>query len=347
MLRFLSRMFGHTRSIKRLADAAAPLMSNPRATLPGVDAPIADTMAKWSARDAAFWLDRTSHVLARLRSDWQKDPDCAKWPDVLDLIDQLGGPAEEIVRQLPAAARDAMAICDNAAIARTELADRLSRDPSLVQGLLRQANGAFYGAGLAPILRVDSAIDRIGVAGTRAVVLASCVDGLLSKPGGAYDVMLTAVWTHMVNTGPLARLIAPEFGADPEEAFAIALLHDVGKLVVFDRISTLRTAKRRSVELPPEWLSLAIEQLHEPLGAVAAHRWGLGPHAADAIGAHHRRQRPAMRHPLAETLFLAERAEHASRDRDAFDFDGVWSLGQLPGDTVSGRGMLGRHLRAA
>ncbi len=347
MLRFLSRMFGHTTNISRPAETVATSMSSPRAPVPDVDEPIADVMAKWSARDAAFWLDRTSYVLARLRSDWQKDSECAKWPDVLDLIDQLGGPAEEIVRQLPAAARDAMAICDSAALARTELADRLSRDPSLVQGLLRQANGAFYGAGLAPILRVDSAIDRIGVAGTRAVVLASCVDGLLSKPGGAYDVMLTAVWTHMVNTGPLARLIAPEFGADPEEAFSIALLHDVGKLVVFDRISALRTAKRRSVELPPAWLALALEQLHEPLGAVAAHRWGLGAHAADAIGAHHRRQRPAMRHPLAETLFLAERAEHASRECDAFDFDGVWSLGQLPGDTVSGRGILGRRLRAA
>ncbi len=347
MFRFLSNMFDRTPKISRSADASATSILHARASAPDFDEPTADMMSEWSARDAAFWLDRTSHVLDRLRSDWQKDPECAKWPDVLQLIDQLGGPAEEIVRQLPAAARDAMAICDNAAIARTELADRLSRDPSLVQGLLRQANGAFYGAGLAPILRVDSAIDRIGVVGTRAVVLASCVDGLLSKPGNAYDVMLNAVWTHMVNTGPLARLIAPEFGADPEEAFAIALLHDVGKLVMFDRISTLRTVKRRSVELPPAWLSLAIEQLHEPLGAVAAHRWGLGPHAADAIGAHHRRQRPAMRHPLAETLFLAERAEHAARDRDAFDFDGVWSLGQLPGDSVSGRGMLGRHLRAA
>ncbi len=340
-------MFGAKNQAPPLGEPRAMVAATPRVTASARSESTADAVIKWEMREARFWSERTSYVLDRLRGDWQKHPEYAKWPDVAELIEQLGGPTEEIVRQLPAAARDAMTMCDNAAISRSELADRLSCDPSLVQGLLRQANGAFYGAGLARILRVDSAIDRIGVAGTRAVVLASCVDGLLSKPGGAYDVMLNAVWTHMVNTGPLARLIAPAFGADPEEAFAIALLHDVGKLVMFDRISTLRTAKRRSVLLPPAWLSLAIEQLHEPLGAVVAHRWGLGPQAADAIGAHHRRQRPATRHPLAETLFLAERAEHTARAGDVFDFDGVWSLGQLSGDTVSARGSLRRHLRAA
>jgi len=304
-------------------------------------------MPVWTAREADFWTERTAHVLERLRREWSREPDAAKWPDMAELLHALSAPPEEIVRQLPAAARDAMAICDNGALPRSELADRLSRDPSLVQGLLRQANGAFYGAGLKPILRVDAAIDRIGLAGTRAVVLAACVDGLLSKPGGHYDAMLAAAWTHMVNTGPLARALAPTFQADAEEAFAIALLHDVGQLVIFDRISGLRAAKRKSISLPEAWLAVVVEQLHEPLGAMAAHRWGLGAAAADAIGSHHRRERPALRHPLAETLFLAERAAQAILRREGFDFDGLWSLGQLSGETTISRGILGRQLRAA
>ncbi len=263
------------------------------------------------------------------------------------LLTQLSAPPVEIIRQLPAAARDAMALCEQENFPRAQLVDRLSNDPSLVQGLLRQANSASNGAGLAPILRVDAAIDRIGLAGTRAVVVAASVDGLLSKPGGSYDVMLATAWQRMVSTGPMARAIAPAFTADGEEAFAIALLHDVGLLIIFDMISTLRTTNRRAVSLPDSWLDLLIRELHEPLGAVAAHRWGLGIDAADAIGTHHRRDRPSERHPLAETLFVAEYLAGAVGRGEPLDLFGLWDLGELTGDPTHVRGIIDRQLAKA
>lgn len=248
---------------------------------------------------------------------------------------------------MPSAAIDAIALCDNQAMNRVDLAEKLGQDPALVQGLLRQANGSFYGAGLKQIIRIDAAIDRVGIKATRAVVLATCIDGLLSKPGGKYDSMLAAVWAHMVNTAPLARVIAPAFDANPEEAFATAVLHDVGKLVIFDAVCTLRVSKRAPVSFPEDWLQMVLEQLHEPLGAVAVQRWGLGAAAADTIGSHHRRERPSCIHPLAETLFVAERVEHAIRRGQRFDFEGVWKLGELNGDMLMLRGILGRYIKAA
>ena len=299
----------------------------------------------WLARDASYWTDRCANTLARLRSDWAGNSERAKWPDVAGLLGQLSAPPEEVIRQLPAAARDAMALCERDNLPRAQLIDRLSQDPSLVQGLLRQANSASYGAGLAPILRVDSAIDRIGLAGTRSVVVAASVDGLLSKPGGAYDALLASAWQHMVNTGPLARAIAPAFGADGEEAFAIALLHNVGQLIIFDRISSLRSSNRRAVALPDGWIDQLITELHEPLGAIAAHRWGLGIDAADAIGTHHRRDTPAERHPLAETIFVAEHLANTTARGESLDLFGLWEQGELTGDPTYVRGILDRYQR--
>ena len=270
-----------------------------------------------------------------------------KWPDMDGLLKQLSAPPVEMIRQLPAAAREAMSLCEQENFPRGQLVERLSNDPSLVQGLLRQANSASSGAGLAPVLRVDAAIDRIGLAGTRAVVVAASVDGLLSKPGGAYDAMLAAAWQRMVSTGPMARALAPAFQADGEEAFAIALLHDVGLLIIFDMISTLRATNRRAVSLPEGWLDRVMRELHEPLGAVAAHRWGLGIDAADAIGTHHRRFRPAERHPLAETLFVAEALASASSRGEPFDLFGLWELGDLTGDPMHVRGIIDRQLAKA
>lgn len=305
------------------------------------------TPKAWVARDIGFWVDRRDHVIAKLEAEWRSSDDAAKWPDVEGLLELLGEEPADVIRQLPAAARDAMGLCDDESLSRAQLADRLSTDPALVQSLLKAANGALFAAGLQSVLRLDAAVDRIGLVGTQAVVLSTCVDGLLSKPGGAYDGMVADVWSHMVSTAPLARPLASACGADPEEAFAVALLHDVGKLVMFDRISALRTARRRAIQLPEAWLSLALAHLHEPLGALAAHQWGLGPAAADAIGLHHRKERPASRHPLAEVLYLAERADHARRTGTPFDFDGIWTLGELHADQHQCRGILGRHLSAA
>lgn len=345
VMAFFDRFFGKSAAKPKATAGPAPVVL--RRVEPDIGAAEAPAPANWEPRGFAYWPERSAHVIKRLRNDWHSNPDRSKWPDATELMNMLASPPEEMIRQLPAAARDALALCDDASVTRGQLADKLGQDPSLMQGLLRQANGAFYGGGLKPILGVGAAIDRVGMSATRAIVLASCVDGLLSKPGAPYDAMLSSVWAHMVNTGPFARIIAPAFGADAEEAFAVALLHDVGKLVIFDRISALRVAKRGAVALPGAWLSSVIDHLHEPLGAVAAQRWGLGASAADTIGSHHRRERPALLHPLAETLFVAERVEHVVRKGERFDFPGVWGLGQLSGDVTTLRGFLGRHVLAA
>ncbi|WP_158514676.1 HDOD domain-containing protein [Gemmatimonas phototrophica] len=301
----------------------------------------------WLARDASYWTDRASRTLHQLREDWSATADTAKWPDVSSVLTQLSAPPEDLIRQLPSTAREAMSLCERENFPRSELVIRLSKDPSLVQALLRQANSASYGAGLSPILRVDAALDRIGLAGTRAVVVSASVDGLLSKPGGVYDGMLANAWQHMVNTGPMARALAPAFGADGEEAFACALLHDVGTLIILDRLASVRTANRRNVALPDGWLELVLAELHEPVGAVAAHRWGLGVDAADAIGTHHRRDTPAEKHPLAETLFVAEHLARAAARGESLDLFGLWEQGELSGDATHARGILDRQLSKA
>ena len=92
----------------------------------------------WLARDASYWTDRCARQLARLRGDWAGRRDAAKWPDVTALMAQLSAPPEAVSRQLPAAARDAMAMCERENLPRSQLVDRRSQDPSLVQGILDQ-----------------------------------------------------------------------------------------------------------------------------------------------------------------------------------------------------------------
>ena len=253
----------------------------------------------------------------------------AQSPDALALLELLAESSDVVIRPLPAAAQASLAMCDDPNLTIRELAEKLSTDLALVQALLRTANSAAFCAGKDTVLSIGAALDRIGVASARAIIFANAVDGVLSRPGGHFNTMASAVWNHMLATAPLARALAPAFNADPEEAFAIALLHDIGKLVVFDRISTLRSTVRRDPELPASFVRDLLNQLHEPLGAAAMEAWGMGERSARAIGTHHRRTGDKRPNPLAEVVFVAEVVDHMARDRKTVELRRVWFDGRI------------------
>ncbi len=294
--------------------------------------------------DRAAWQGRLSDDLAAWRAAAESMPGT---PDASALIEMLDTPSEFVIRQLPSAAREALSLCDDSGLSRTQLAARLGQDPALVQAMLRAANSALLGAGRQPVLRLDGALERIGLVAGRSVVLANCVDGLLSRPGGPFDAMATDVWEHMIRTGPLAKVISPAFSMDGEEAFSVALLHDVGKLVVFDLISGLRVKRRRAVSIPTPWLASLLQAVHEPLGALAAFRWSMGARAAMAIGNHHRDDPDSANSPLSEIIYAAERADHLTRRGEPLDLDDVWAAGRLSGSPFRAASAIGAHYRAA
>lgn len=271
-------------------------------------------------------------ILVRSLQRWEAlASEMPSTPDAALLVEALKRPAESVIRQLPASAQDALALCEDVNISRAQLAERLGKDPALVQALLRTANSAAYGAGRKSLLSLDNAVERIGLGGTRAVVMARSVEGLLSRPGGSYDAMLTDVWAHMVRTAPVARAIAPAFGIDRDEAFSVALLHDVGKLVIFDQISAMRSQLRRPFAVPVSWLSAFIQETHAPLGALAMLQWKMGARAAIAIGDHHRVDRAEGQNEFAEAIHAAERLDHIERKGELVDLESIWRVGRLSG----------------
>lgn len=306
-----------------------------------VDASPVERPADW---DEAAWQARLTEDLGAWRDAAKSMPST---PDAAALIDMLDTSSDFVIRQLPAAARESIALCDDASISRAQLSARLGQDPALVQAMLRAANSVLISAGRQPVLRIDGALERIGMVAGRSVVLANCVDGLLSRPGAPFDGMVNDVWAHMIRTGPLAKVISPAFSIDGEESFSVALLHDVGKLVVFDLISALRTKNRRAVSIPTPWLTSLLQALHEPLGALAAFRWSMGARAAMAIGHHHRGDPDCVNSPLAEVIFAAERADHLTRRGEPLDLDDVWSAGRLSGSPFRAASAIGAHYRAA
>lgn len=229
--------------------------------------------------------------------------------DAMQFFERIAKSGEKTVRQPPAAAQRALDLLRRE-VAIPEFVKLVEQDPVLAQSLLRFANSAANSTG-APTKSLAESIRRVGTQGLRSVILSSMVEGTLCRAGSAYDGVVRHVWDHMIRTAPIARTLAPAFGVVPDEAFTLALLHDVGKLVLFDRLGTLRAELRRDVKLTPAVMPRVLGTLHEVLGGAAALRWGLGKAAVDVISTHHRRGDPLAPNLHAECVYIAERLDLA------------------------------------
>jgi HD-like signal output (HDOD) protein len=258
--------------------------------------------------------DLRAHLNATLvaRCEELRDRVTGVAPDPFALIDSIAGPAEHVIRRIPPSAQRILRVArdENASIGH--LVDLMSDDPVIVRGLLRLANSTVYaGPDRPPSTSIVEAIRRVGSTGVESVVLRCMVEAMFCQPGGEYQPMADLVWAHMTRTAPIGRVLGSLFGINSDEAFLLAMMHDVGKLVVFDRLGALRTWQRREPRLPSNFMEDVLLAVHEPLGAIAALEWGLGDMAAAAIASHHRREVFPFSDFASQLLFVAERVDIA------------------------------------
>ncbi len=173
-----------------------------------------------------------------------------------------------VVRQPPPAAQEALAVAGDPQCELPALVRVLERDPAVTRGLMRHASSVMFAAS-GPPASLDDAVRRLGAKGVQVAVLSGMTEALLNGGSGPYGPDAEAVWAHMVRVGPLARALARGFDVPTHEAFLVGLLHDVGKLVLFDILANLRQELRRDVELPEALAADALLVVNEPLGGLA------------------------------------------------------------------------------
>lgn len=279
------------------------------------------------AREMQGWLELDVRTrVAELHNVLSRED---RETDAPRFLDALLESFDAVVRQPPLAAQRALSVTRDTSAPTSRLVSLVEGDPGLGQALLRYANSAYYATGGGRVVSLHGAVQRVGTSGVHNVVLKTMVDGLLCRPGSAYQDMVNLSWQHMVRVAPITRGLAPAFRAVPDEAYALGLLHDVGKLVVFDRLGELRKTLRRDVAFPLPVIGVVLRMLHEPLGGLAALQWGLGAGVAHAIATHHRAPVPEMYDPRCELLFFAERLDLARSLGRPVDLERWWKDGLI------------------
>lgn len=235
------------------------------------------------------------------------------------------------IRQIPWAAQSVLMLLRRRGVGLQEVTRLIEKDPALSQSLLRHANSAYYAVPGEPVVSIKRAIQRVGTEGVHSVVMYQVIQGQLSRPGGQLDYLAKLTWKHMVRTAPMCRSLAGAFGVDPERAFTLGLLHDVGKLVFFDHVADQRKTRRRDLKLPYPLVKDALTGLHEALGAMALFEWGMDDQAACAVFHHHKPWQAPRARAMAELLHVCEAVDLAQEAGRTLDLEALWEESRLEG----------------
>ncbi len=216
--------------------------------------------------------------------------------DIAELVKGVGG-----LVSLPDVFIRISRIIDDPNGSTTDIAKAISQDPSFTVRLLRVANSAFYGLST-QVDTVSKAVTLIGTAQIRSLALATNVaksfEGLPNEL-----VSMENFWRHSLYCALAARHLAKEAGrCDPEAVFTAGLLHDIGELVIFNRMPAQAKEALLLVldsvdELPVFEAERRVMGFdHAQVGGELARQWKL-PGLLEECIAHHHDIGAAQAHP--------------------------------------------------
>lgn len=181
-------------------------------------------------------------------------------------------------------------ILDEPMVTAAELGHIISQDTSLTARLLKIVNSSYYGFP-ARIETVSRAVTVVGLRELRGLVIAaSAVEMFANVP----DEILNKVrfWRHSLYCGVIARLLAEQCHVlHSERLFVAGLLHDIGKLIIAQRLpqETKKIALEAESGQHPEF---EVEQdllgfNHAEVGGELMQAWNMPETLFESVAYHH------------------------------------------------------------
>lgn len=189
---------------------------------------------------------------------------------------------------------------DNPRTSTLEIAELISNDAALTARLLKLVNSSFYGFP-SKIATPSQAVMIIGTAHLCDLAFTTSITRLFkSIPEDL--VSMESFWRHSVACGLAARVLAAYRREVSVERFFVAgILHDIGRLVVYQQVPALaRDALTRAAsesELLYRMERKVIGFDHAVMGAVLLRAWGL-PSSLEESVAYHHNPTQALRFPV-------------------------------------------------
>lgn len=169
-----------------------------------------------------------------------------------------------------------------------QLEARVGADPAMSARILALVNSSYYGLQQ----KIDSLRHALVILGTEELAQLSLLVSSQSVFKGLGAEFGQRLWRHSASTAEIARALALRMNwSKPSALYAAALLHDVGKILLYasrskDMAELERIARANGLPLH-EMEREHFGHDHATLGAQVLRRWGLPEHLCQRVADHH------------------------------------------------------------
>ncbi|AEF86308.1 HD domain protein [Treponema primitia ZAS-2] len=190
----------------------------------------------------------------------------------------------------------------------TDIARKISMDPSLTADLLKIVNSAQYML-TKKVDGIAEAVKMVGIRGIKNLLYSYGTQKILGEDSAEKK----ALWEHSYRTAFYAFNLVKNFHKDPailDDVYVGGILHDMGKIVfatvhpdLMDRIREFCSEK----DLPASTMEdLSAGMNHSDIGALIAEKWNF-PEALVAVVRYHHNPSaaPEKYRTMVETVYLA------------------------------------------
>jgi putative nucleotidyltransferase with HDIG domain len=172
-----------------------------------------------------------------------------------------------------------------------QLSELIERDQSFVSKILRIVNSAFFGL-RSKVGNISHAITLLGFSTIRNAVLSVSVINAFSDDGNFTGFDITNFWKHSIAVAVTSRYLAAKTRLhSPDESFIGGLLHDIGKVILFQYFNDLFLEVWHLFKNSGQPFYLAEQEAlqidHAQIGAYLAEKWQLPKELVNAIRYHH------------------------------------------------------------
>lgn len=191
----------------------------------------------------------------------------------------------------------------------SDLKKIIEADSALAVEVLKLANSPFFGL-RRKVASLEHGITLLGIIEIKNLILAKSMFQTFRNLTGIHTARL---WQHSFYTGLAAKIIASSLSQDPNECFVAGLIHDIGKVMIYNEIDYHRILLLE--ELAPNPLLLTEEKKsigisHDHLGHMLLSKWMFPERLVNAVGYHHSPQDANRYQAYALAVFLANLLSH-------------------------------------
>ena len=207
-------------------------------------------------------------------------------PDLQEIVGRIVS-----LPTLPRLARQITLMVNDPNSSAAQVGDAIKRDPATAARILRLVNSAYYGLP-SRVQSVQQAVSLLGFKVIRSVALSASLPNAFQGLLAAKAFNQERFWKHSLLAACLCKNIARKCkGLDPEAAFDIGLLHDIGKLIMAcyaaDHITKIIGGARADALSFDRVENDILNTTHGAVGAWLAGRWRFPDDLTQAIEKHH------------------------------------------------------------